>query len=725
MATSFPRFAHLRRAGVSCLLSLGEEQPEILWWGTELDGETNYTDLAKAIRPPAISGNLDVAPVIGLVPTEASGWPAEPGLRLRQGHLPISPKLTLVDASSSLPDSPGQPHIFRSVSRDEATGVELKLEIILHPGGTLEVRPSLTNLKDKELEVLSLIPHLPVPADETVILDQSGHHLRERAFQRHDFCLGTYQRQIRGARGHDASSVFGSITPATNWNTGSAHLIHLAWSGNQVLRAVAAPLGIHYLAGGELLESGEGIITKGETFTSAPLLANCGLGLNQVAQRFHTYVRALPNHPHKPRPVTLNAWEAVYFDHSYARIAPLVKAAAEIGIERFVLDDGWFGSRRDDHSGLGDWQVSPEVWPEGLRPLSDLVHENGMEFGLWFEPEMINPDSDLARSHPDWILSSPTHLPLPARFQQVLNLTIPEAQEYIFNAISQVIEEAKVDYIKWDFNRDLLEAMDQRSGKACYRKQTLALYSLLERIRKRFPDLEIESCAGGGGRIDLGIMRYCQRIWGSDCIDPLERQAIESGTKILLPPELIGSHVASDISHTTGRAHTLAFRASTAMFSHMGVEWDLTKTSPEKRQELAKWIAHHKELRDLLHSGKVVQLDPSDPAWHGHGVISTDGNQAIFALTKLASSIYHPGVPIRLAGLDPEAYYQVELDDFTPDSVAGTHFALPWGARNLKLSGNTLMTIGLYPPYLQPESTTLLRLHRLDNIPTGERPDNC
>lgn len=718
MTRYFPQFVHLRRAGVSCLVSLGKEQPEILWWGKELETETNYADLAQALRPAPVSGNLDSFPVIGLIPTEASGWPAEPGLRLRRGNLPISAKLELVAADISIPETVEVPHELHSISRDTATGVELEIRIILHPSGVLEIRPTVTNLGDTELEVVSLLPHLPVPGAETIILDQTGHHMRERAIQRHDFSLGTYQRQIRGARGHDASSVFGSTTLGANWNSGSAHLVHVAWSGNQELRAVANPLGLHYLAGGELLEFGEGLLAPQESFISASLLASWGIGLNAIGQRFHHYVRALPSHPTKPRPVTLNAWEAVYFDHSYERIAPLVEAAAEIGIERFVLDDGWFGSRRNDRSGLGDWQVSSEVWPAGLRPLADLVHGKGMEFGLWFEPEMINPDSDLARAHPDWILAPPTHLPLPARFQQVLNLSIPEAQEYIFAAVSKVITDVKVDYIKWDFNRDLLEALDRRSGHACYRRQTLALYELLARIKKRFPKLEIESCAGGGGRIDLGIMSYCQRIWASDCIDPLERQAIEADTRILLPPELIGSHVASNISHTTGRTHTLAFRASTALFSHMGVEWDLTKTSNAERQELGRWIAHYKELRSLLHSGRVVQLDHSDAAWHGHGVVANDGSTAVFALTKLASSRYHPGLPIRLAGLNRQAQYRVVLDPLTPDPAAGKQFALPWSVTGLQLSGQALMEIGIQPPYLYPESTTLLRLHQLD---TSER----
>ena len=339
------------------------------------------------------------------------------------------------------------------------------------------------------------------------------------------------------------------------------------------------------------------------------MLASWGAGLNDAAARYHGYVRALPAHPDTPRPVTLNAWEAVYFDHTLQPLLDLVDEAAAIGVERFVLDDGWFGSRRDDTKGLGDWHVSDEAWPQGLSPIVDAVTSKGMQFGLWFEPEMVNPDSDLARAHPEWILA-PTRerSPMEGRHQQVLNLGIKECFDYLYNAIASLLSEYQISYIKWDYNRDILEGGSRLTGRPAYRDHALALYALLDKLRAQFPHLEIESCSSGGGRIDLGIMAHCQRVWGSDCIDPLERQGIHRGELLLLPPEVIGSHVASTTSHTTGRAHSIDYRAITALFQHMGIEWDLRKATPTEKERLAAWIKVYKEHRGLLHSGKTCLL---------------------------------------------------------------------------------------------------------------------
>ncbi|SDP80642.1 Melibiase [Arthrobacter sp. ok909] len=240
--------------------------------------------------------------------------------------------------------------------------------------------------------------------------------------------------------------------------------------------------------------------------------------------------------------MTLNVWEAVYFDHDEDKLIDLAERAAAIGVERYVLDDGWFGSRRDDTSGLGDWVVSADVWPTGLHPLVDRVDELGMQFGLWFEPEMVNPDSDVARAHPEWIMAARTALPVESRHQQVLNLGIPEAYEHVKKQILAIVAEYPIDYIKWDHNRDLIEAGNQLDGgRPGVHAQTLAFYALLEEIRSLHPDLEIESCSSGGARVDLGVLEHTDRVWVSDNIDPHDRQTILRWTTQLLPPEYMGS----------------------------------------------------------------------------------------------------------------------------------------------------------------------------------------
>jgi len=417
--------------------------------------------------------------------------------------------------------------------------------------------------------------------------------------------------------------------------------------------------------------------------------------------------------------VLLNTWEAVYFDHDLDKLKALADAAAQVGIERYVLDDGWFGSRRDDTSGLGDWRVSPEAWPGGLEPLVEHVHSLGMEFGLWFEPEMINADSDLARAHPEWILSdgaggAPEH-----RHQRVLDLAAPGAREYLLDAVSSLVGRLGIAYLKWDHNSPLLatghEVADPvagRPGAAAVHDQTLALYRLLDDLRERFPDLEIESCAGGGGRIDLGIMERAQRVWASDCIDAHDRQDIQRGTTLLLPPELVGTHVGSGRAHTTLRDLDLDFRAGTALWGHMGVEWDLTEADDATRERLASIIALHKELRGLLHSGVTVHADlPDDDVLRIEGVVAPDGSDALFEIASLGQLLAWPTAPRPLPGLDPSRRYHVGL---AAPAYPELSLAASWMAEGVTLPGSYLTTTGLALPVLHPDHLVLLRVSAVD-----------
>lgn len=416
-------------------------------------------------------------------------------------------------------------------------------------------------------------------------------------------------------------------------------------------------------------------------------------------------MRARDGHPDSLRPVTLNTWEAVYFDQDLATLERLARAAAEVGAERFVLDDGWFRGRRDDHAGLGDWYVDPAVWPDGLRPLIDTVRGLGMQFGLWVEPEMINPDSDLARAHPDWILAdSPSRLPPASRHQQVLDLARPEAYAAIRERLDTLLRAHPIDYLKWDHNRDLVDAAAHH--------QTAATYRLMDELRALHPQLEIESCASGGARVDLGVLERTDRVWTSDCIDALERQHIQRWTGLLLPPELLGAHVGAPVAHTTGRRHTLDFRAGTALFCHFGIEWDLTAASAAERARLAEWVALYRALRPLLHSGTVVRGDHPDPALWVHGVVAGDAGRAVFALVQMATSVQSPAGRVRLPGLEPDADYL--LSPLAPgDRPEGPVTSpLPWWERGVTLPGRVLAEVGVQAPTLFPERLVLLEAVR-------------
>ena len=528
---------------------------------------------------------------------------------------------------------------------------------------------------------------LPVPPIAAELLDLTGRWCRERHPQRRRFDQGTWLReQRRGRTGHDAPLLLVAGTPGFSWRSGEVWGIHLAWSGNSEWRASRPIEGPATLSAGELLE-------PGEDAEETPWLYGVwsDRGLDGLSARLHEFMRARPSHPRRPRPVVLNTWEAVYFDHRLDRLAELADVAASIGVERFVLDDGWFRGRRDDTAGLGDWYVDPDVWPDGLHPLVDHVRGLGMEFGLWVEPEMVNPDSDLARAHPDWVLPG-----APWRHQQ--GLDVVKAWDYLLERLDALVSEYAIDFLKWDHNRDLVGPVHE---------QTLATYRLMDELRARHPALEIESCSSGGARVDLGVLARTDRVWASDTNDALERQTIQLWTQLLLPPELVGSHVGPPRSHTTGRVHDLSFRVATALFGHFGIEWDVASATDAERAGLADAIALYKDVRGLLHSGAVVRVDVADPAVSVHGVVG-DG-EALFCIAQLALSEAQVPGRVRLPGLDPDRSYRVE-----PVPLAGgpafAHFQPPGWLAGVTMSGGALGAAGLELPVLAPEQALVLRL---------------
>ena len=711
-----PDYLQLRANGVGLVVDcIGTMLPRVLHWGPDL-GElepAEVADLRRASEPPLVSGQADVVVPLSLLPEQSAGWLGTPGLTGHRASADFSSAFTVTSVEHDVPaDDRVVAHLVRVEAEDVVAQLSLVLRLEMLSSGLVRLQGEVTNTGLGLFDVTSLDVALPVPTEANELLDLTGRHLRERAQQRGPFTLGTHLRESRRARGHDASLIMAAGTAGFGWRSGEVWAIHVAWSGNSRTLAERSNLGTSLLAGGELLLAGEIRLAQGESYTGPWVYGSLGVGLDEMASRFHTFLRSRPEHPHTPRPVLINVWEAVYFDHDLGRLKELADLAASVGVERYVLDDGWFGSRRDDTSGLGDWVVSKDAWPDGLGPIVDHVRGLGMQFGLWFEPEMVSADSDLARAHPEWILATGDRLPVPARHQQVLDLAHAGAYAHVRDQILAILAEYPIDYIKWDYNRDLVEAGHQPSGRAGVHEQTLAMYRLIDEIRLAHPSLEIESCAGGGGRADLGMLARTDRIWTSDCSDPLERQQIEAGTSLLLPPELTGSHIASPISHTTGRVHALDFRAGTAFFSHLGIEWDITTTaSAEDLDRLQQWIAAHKTHRSLLHSGTVVHSDQPDPGLWVHGVVARDRSEAIFTVVALRTTVASPPGRVRLPGLDPRTHYHVQ--PLAPgDSLGGraSHGDLAWWAAGVTLSGAVLDRIGVQAPVLNPEQMVLLRL---------------
>jgi alpha-galactosidase len=596
---------------------------------------------------------------------------------------------------------------------DETAGLALRTEVEALPGGALRARHVLTNTGATPYVLDGLELTIPVPDRCSELLDFTGRHEHERTPQRHTMSDALYLREVRrGRTSLESPTLLIAGTPGFGYAYGEATGVHVASSGNSVLRAERLPNAGLTIGGGELLLPGEIAVQPGETYAMPWLVIVSGDGLDDLAAALHTWQRTLAAHP-SDQPVILNVWEAVYFDHDLDTLRGIAVRAARVGVERFVLDDGWFGGRRHDRAGLGDWEVSPDVWPDSLTPLVDRVHELGMEFGLWFEPEMVNPDSDVYRAHPDWILQAGGRVPILQRNQLVLDLSRDEVREYLRDRIDKVLSDHAIDYVKWDHNRDLLEAGgNARDGAPAVHDQTLGYYRLLDELRELHPNVAWESCASGGGRIDLGVIEHVQRVWTSDMTDAVARQHIQRWTAQLIAPEYLGAHVSAPTSHQSGRTFTLDFRAATALFGSFGIEWNLGDAGDDDLDRLAEWVTRYKTYRPLLHSGRTVRLDVVDDTALAHGVIAADRRSALLAYVQLEESDSVRGVELRIPGLVPEQRYQVRWEGpFRPNAPSRAQRLDPAGPTGgVPVTGAVLAEVGLFMPRRRPETIQLIHV---------------
>lgn len=699
------RVLHLHRGGTSVVIDVdASPHPAIVHWGEELvdSSEQTLRSVAVAARPQRVSGGLDEPARATLVTSQAGGWLGTPGLEGHRDGASFSVRLELVDLQAD-------DHRALVSLADREARLSAQLELRVGAAGLLHQRITVRNDGDTPYTVQSLHLAFPVPWDATEILDTTGRHLRERSPQRHPFGYATYLRESRRGRpGADATLVLAAGRPGFGFERGRVHAVHVAWSGNHRLLAERSVSGEAFLAGGELFAPGEVVLAAGASLTSPEVVGSWGDGLSELAHRFHDEWRCRPAHPRRPRPITLNTWEAVYFDHSLARLTALADAAASVGVERFVLDDGWFAGRRDDTAGLGDWYVDPAVWPDGLHPLVDHVLAREMEFGLWVEPEMVNPDSEVARRHPDWILRGRMSLPPGARQQQVLDLAHHDAYAYVAGRLHALLDEYPIAYLKWDHNRDLLDAGSGPEGVARVREHTLALYRLLDELKSAHPGLEIESCASGGARVDLGILARTDRIWTSDTLDPLERLVNQRYTALVVPPEMMGMHLTSPVVHSTGRTVDLDLSAAVALFGHFGIEWDLTGTDEATRTRIAAWVEYAKRIRPLVATGRTVDVDDTEPGIDVRGVVAQDGSSAVFTLTQTDTTAAYPPGRVRLPGLDPARHYRLRVVGDATSAAAQSELA--WQTYDTTLTGRELDAVGLRPPVQYPQRSTVIEL---------------
>lgn len=691
---------HLRGRQADVVIDESFGAPVIAYWGAPL-GDVDVASVVAALARPAVQGGLDVVAPVSVVPEHGSGFQGRPGLQgHRRGGRVWAPRF---QPAGVVPIDGG----VVVEAFDAIAGLRLTTLITL--GDVLSVSCTLTNQGEDRYMLGGLHPTLPLPTHASSLLTFDGRWVREFHPVRREWGSGAWISENRAGRtSHEHPPLLFAGSPGFGEWSGEVWGVHIAWSGNHTMTAECMPDGRRFVQGGELLAPGEVCLEPGGSYTTPSVLGVYSAeGLTPASWGFHRSLRALPVSPgSRVRPVLLNIWEAVYFDQSTAALQELATAAAGLGIERFVVDDGWFGSRRDDRSGLGDWWVSPDVYPDGLGPLISHVRGLGMEFGIWVEPEMVNPDSDLYRAHPEWALATDGYAPVLGRNQLVLNLAIPGAYEHVFGLLDSLLRDNDIAFVKWDMNRNHVQGSGSGDAAGTH-EQTLAYYRLLDALRAAHPTVEFESCASGGARIDHEVLRRTERVWTSDCNDALERQTIQWGASMLIPYELMGAHIGPTRSHTTGRVHSLAFRALTAFFGHLGVEWNVLTLSDDERSQLAAAIALHQQLRPLLHSGDAVRFDPvlngQTHASQAYGVYAADRRSAVVAHAQLTTGMSLLPPPLRLPGLLPDVTYTV-----TQVPLPGAR--VEWPASGLRLTGRQLAAHGVQLPRQHPETGLLLHL---------------
>lgn len=687
---------HVCRDGVGVILATKDNHlPRIVHLGADVN--PTGSDLAAVLTPAETSDRTDEVPERSILPEASRGWLGTPGV---SGSFDSAHGLShLVTDSIS-----AQASTIVVLAHDERLSV--RWQVSIEDGGLVRIGSTVRNCSEEPYRLAGVDLSVPVGEQATELLTFTGRHLRERHPQRSPFVVGhTEFPSRRGRTGLQTTGLVIAGEPGFTFDSGNVWGVHLAWSGNHRVWAERTHDGPPALGAGELFGFGEMTLAPGQTYTTPDLLVSWAHGLDAMAHRFHGWLRTVNTRPDRPRPVTLNTWEAVYFDHDLDTLTELAHRASQVGVERFVLDDGWFGSRRDDTSGLGDWCVSSEVWPNGLGPLCDVVTGLGMQFGLWVEPEMVNMDSDLARRHPDWILGENGHRPMDARHQQVLDIANPQAWQHIHSRLEDLVTTYPISYLKWDHNRDTHEPLDPVTGRVKAHEQTMAFYRLLDTLRVDHPQVEIESCSAGGGRVDLGVLQRTARVWTSDCIDPVERQTIQTWTSMLVAPEYLGAHVGAPRAHTTRRTHDLTMRAATALIGHFGIEWDLRAASSDELDELARWVMVHKQWRDVISTGRLHHR--STAARVTTSMVSKRGDRALVIVAQLQTQHRYPAEPVTIPGLEPEQRYRVvPLDPHSEDAAQPA-----WTSREVVLSGQILDCIGVTPPTMFPETAWVLELH--------------
>lgn len=518
------------------------------------------------------------------------------------------------------------------------------------------------------------------PFGDKEVLHFHGRHAMERIPERVGIPKGgrlAFESR-RGMSSHQSNPFVILCDPDTTESNGNAWGFMLMYSGNHLEEISADQAGSVRLVSGIHPDSFSWTLNPGESFhTPEAILSYSADGLNALSRNYHRIIRdevIPPRWRGVRKPVLVNSWEACYFDFNAEKLLNLARSAKELGMEMLVLDDGWFGTRNDDSTSLGDWFCNEGKLGCSLKDLSGRIHAIGLKFGLWFEPEMISIQSDLYRSHPDWALTDPDRNPMVSRRQLVLDMSRKDVQDYLFDAISRILKDAEIEYIKWDFNRSVANVWSRAlpasaQGETAHRF-ILGTYALLDRLETAFPSVMIEGCSGGGGRFDAGMLYYCPQIWCSDNTDALERLEIQRGTSYGYPPCTMGAHVSACPNHQTGRSVPLETRGIVAMAGTFGYELNPEKLTDEEKQTVKARIAAFHRYEMLIVEGDYYRLDEKEGDETAWLIVSPDKTEALLSIVSTHVRANGPFPLVRLQGLDPERIYRREDTDETMTGVA-------------------------------------------------------
>ena len=671
----------------------------------EMDGFLSYYDRGFSANPYELRDQREIS--MDYLPLEypcyGNGDHRSPAFRMRTADGVFAADLRY-QSSRTVPGKyaiPGLPAVYAGdqeaytvevLLEDKASGVEVTLLYGVLP--KLDVITRCAVVKNNGTEPIFLNKAASMSLDfldgDYELLHFYGRHAMERMAERTPLCHGSQGfGSRRGSSSHQHNPFVILTRPETTERSGCCWGVSLLYSGNFWCEAEKDQFHQARLQIGLLPEMFDYPLAPGEVFFSPEAaLAYSGQGLAHLSHIFHRLIRrhvCRGRFRDVRRPVLLNNWEATYYDFDGKRLLDIAREAASLGVELFVLDDGWFGVRNDDNSGLGDWIVNEEKLGMTLADLSRQIHRMGMQFGLWIEPEMVNEDSALYRQHPDWAFQIPGRKPVMGRNQLVLDFSRKEIVDHVLEAISQVIAGARIEYIKMDMNRSISDVYTAVSGYQNYgtimHRYVLGVYDFLERLSARFPDLLIEGCNGGGGRFDAGMLYYTPQIWCSDDTDAIERIQIQHGTSFGYPVSAVGSHVSAVPNHQTGRSVSLHTRGVVAMAGSFGYELDLNHLTDREKEEVREQILTWKDCWRLIQHGLYYRLHepsrhPDAAAW---AFVSPDRQEMLLNIVTLDIHANCPVTHIRCMGLDPKRQYR-ELSSgrlFPGSALMHTGFPVP------------------------------------------------